>query len=159
MIHKVAAIIYLESNNETFCFFVCNWGSQIELQLTAGWLLLKLTQYKKLMPNALQFTYQNLKSISNHMKKQNKKHQNARSIDEKLKTKSLMFFVSFFSCHFQKYVNRKAFGASFLYWVDFSKGEYITRGEQNICSGIDDRYRKLCPSVLLILTISYLGVG
>ena len=30
------------------------------------------------------------------MKKQNKKHQNARSIDEKLKTKSLMFFASFF---------------------------------------------------------------
>ena len=29
-------------------------------------------------------------------KKQNKKHQNARSIDEKLQTKSLMFFVSFF---------------------------------------------------------------
>ena len=32
------------------------------------------------------------------MKKQNKKYQNARSIDKKLKTKSLMFFVSFFSC-------------------------------------------------------------
>ena len=32
------------------------------------------------------------------MKKQNKKHQNARSIGEKLKTKSLMFFVSFVSC-------------------------------------------------------------
>ena len=30
------------------------------------------------------------------MKKQNKKHPNARSIGEKLKTKSLMFFVSFF---------------------------------------------------------------
>ena len=29
------------------------------------------------------------------MKKQNKKHQNARFIDEKMKTKSLMFFVSF----------------------------------------------------------------
>ena len=29
------------------------------------------------------------------MKKPNKKHQNARCIDEKLKTKSLMFFVSF----------------------------------------------------------------
>ena len=28
------------------------------------------------------------------MKKQNKKHQNVRFIDEKLKTKSLMFFVS-----------------------------------------------------------------
>ena len=30
------------------------------------------------------------------MKKQNKKHQNARFIGEKLKTTSLMFFVSFF---------------------------------------------------------------
>ena len=30
------------------------------------------------------------------MKKQNKKHQNTRFIDEKLKTKILMFFVSFF---------------------------------------------------------------
>ena len=30
------------------------------------------------------------------MKKQNKKPQNAKSIGEKLKTKSLMFFVSFF---------------------------------------------------------------
>ena len=59
-------------------------------------------------------------------KKQNKKHQNARFIDEKLKTKSLMFFVLFFSCDLQdfkfQYVNPKAFGASFLYWVDF-KGE------------------------------------
>ena len=56
------------------------------------------------------------------MKKQNKKRQNA--IDEKLKTKGLMFFVSFFSCDLQDfkflYVNRKAFGASFLYWVDFN---------------------------------------
>ena len=35
-------------------------------------------------------------NLSNHMKKQNKKHPNARFIDEKLKTKSLVFFVSFF---------------------------------------------------------------
>ena len=35
------------------------------------------------------------------MKKQNKKRQNA--IDEKLKTKSLMFFVSFFSCDLQDF--------------------------------------------------------
>ena len=57
------------------------------------------------------------------MKRQNKKHQNARFIDEKLKTKSLMFFVSFLSCDLYNskfwYVNRKAFDASFLYWVDF----------------------------------------
>jgi hypothetical protein len=30
------------------------------------------------------------------MKKQNRKHQNARTIGEKLKTKRLMFFVSLF---------------------------------------------------------------
>ena len=36
-----------------------------------------------------------LKSCKPH-EKQNKKHQNARFIDEKLKNKSLMFFVSFF---------------------------------------------------------------
>jgi hypothetical protein len=38
---------------------------------------------------------------------------------EKLKTKNLMFFVSFFSCDLKDYklqhVNRKAFRASFLY--------------------------------------------
>ena len=37
------------------------------------------------------------------METQNKKHQNARSIDEKLKTKSLMFFVSFVSCDLQDF--------------------------------------------------------
>ena len=54
------------------------------------------------------------------MKKKAKKHQNAKFIDEKLKTKSLMFFVSFLSWDLQdfkfQYVNHKAFGASFLYW-------------------------------------------
>ena len=35
-------------------------------------------------------------NFANHMKKQNKKHENTRFIDEKLKNKSLVFFVSFF---------------------------------------------------------------
>ena len=35
-------------------------------------------------------------NLANHVKKKKKKHQNARFIDEKLKTKSLMFFASFF---------------------------------------------------------------
>ena len=35
-------------------------------------------------------------NLANNMKKQNKKHQNARFIDEKLKNRSLMFFVFFF---------------------------------------------------------------
>ena len=59
-------------------------------------------------------------NLANHKKKD----QNAKSIGEKLKTKGLMFFVSFFSRDLQDfefwYVNRKAFGASFLYWVDFN---------------------------------------
>ena len=37
-------------------------------------------------------------NLAYHIKKQNKKYQNAKSIGEKLKTKSLVFFVSFFSC-------------------------------------------------------------
>ena len=45
------------------------------------------------------------------MKKQKRKHQNDRFIDEKLKTKSLMLFVS---CDLQdfkfQYVNQKALG-------------------------------------------------
>ena len=35
-------------------------------------------------------------NLANHLKKQNKKHQNVKYIGEKLKTKGLMFFVSFF---------------------------------------------------------------
>ena len=58
-------------------------------------------------------------NFANHVKKQNKKQQNAKSIYEKLKTKSLMFFVLFFLCDLQdfkfQYVNSKVFGASFLY--------------------------------------------
>ena len=56
---------------------------------------LKSTQYKKLAPNALRFMYKNLKSCKPH-EKTKQKHQNARFNDEKLKTKSLMFFVHFF---------------------------------------------------------------
>ena len=58
----------------------------------------KSTQYKKLAPNTLRFTY-----LANHMKKQNKKHQHVKFIGEKLKTKGLMFFVSFFSCDLQDF--------------------------------------------------------
>ena len=53
------------------------------------------------------------------MRKQNKNQQNAIFIGDKLKILSLMFFVSFYSCDLQDLkfynVNRKAFGASFLY--------------------------------------------
>ena len=37
------------------------------------------------------------------MEKANKKHQNAKSIGEKLESKGLMFFVSFFSCDLQDF--------------------------------------------------------
>ena len=63
------------------------------------------------------------------MKKQNRKHQNVRFIDERLKTKSLCFI--FFSCDLRYfkfyYVNCKEFGTSFLYWVDFINFHIIFR--------------------------------
>ena len=43
----------------------------------------KVTQYKKLAPNALRFTYQNLKSCEPHEKT---KQKTSKSIGEKLKT-------------------------------------------------------------------------
>ena len=50
-------------------------------------------------------------------------------IDEKLEAKSLIFFVSFFSCDLQDfkfwYVNHKSSGEIFLYWGDFKKTFYI----------------------------------
>ena len=60
----------------------------------------KSTQYKKLAPNV---HIHKIWNLANHMKKQNKKHQNAKSIGEKLKSKGLMFFVSFFSCVFARF--------------------------------------------------------
>ena len=48
------------------------------------------------------------------MKKQNKKHQNTKSIDKKLKTKGLMSFVSLFSC------NLKDFKLEILYSCIFA---------------------------------------
>ena len=61
----------------------------------------KSTQYKKLAPNALRFTYQNLKSFKPREKTKN--IQNARYIGEKLKTKCLMFCVLFFSFDLQDF--------------------------------------------------------
>ena len=64
-----------------------------------------------------------MKSCKPH-EKTKQKLQNAKSNDEKLKTKGLMFFVSFFSCDLQdfkfQYVNNKALGKSFLNWIDFT---------------------------------------
>ena len=58
------------------------------------------------------------------MTQQNKKHQNARFIGEKVKNKNLMFFVSCDLKDFKfQYVNRKEFNTSFLYRVDFTLGK------------------------------------
>ena len=54
--------------------------------------VLKSTQNKKFEPNALWFTYENLKSCKPH-EKQTITIQNARFIDEKLKAQSFMFFI------------------------------------------------------------------
>ena len=97
------------------------WNSNFFFE-KADWLKnwLKSTQYKKLSLNALRFTYWNLKSCKLHGKTKHYKS----FIDEKLKAQSLMLFVSFFSCDVQDfksyYVNHKAFGTSFLYWIDFT---------------------------------------
>ena len=81
----------------------------------------KSTQYKKLCGS-----YIKIWNLPNYMKKQNKEHQNARFINEKLKTKSLMFFVSFFSCDLQDFqilirepqsVGRKLLVLSWLYTI------------------------------------------
>ena len=44
-----------------------------------------------------------IRNLGNHMKKQNKKHQNVKSIGEKLETEGLMLFVSFVSCDLQDF--------------------------------------------------------
>ena len=62
-------------------------GVHSEFEFQVQLLTIKATQYKKLASNALRFTFQNLKSCKPH-EKQNKKHQNDRFIDEKLKIKS-----------------------------------------------------------------------
>ena len=56
---------------------------------------LKATQYKKLSPNALHFTNCN---FANNMKKLNKKQKKGRFVDEKLKTKCLMFYFFHVIC-------------------------------------------------------------
>ena len=57
----------------------------------------KSTQYKKLVPNALRFTYWNLKSCKPH-EKQNKKHQNARYIGEILRVWCSLFHIFHVIC-------------------------------------------------------------
>ena len=43
-------------------------------------------------------------NLANHMRKQNKNHQNEIFFGDKLKILSLMFFVSFFSCDLQNFI-------------------------------------------------------
>ena len=58
-------------------------------------------------------------NCASHVKRQNIKRQNTKSIGEKLKTKGLMFFVSFFFMWFARYPI-SIFGQSLFYWVDFA---------------------------------------
>jgi hypothetical protein len=44
-----------------------------------------------------------IRNIASNIKKQSKRHQNARFIDGKMKNKSLMFFVLFFSWDLQDF--------------------------------------------------------
>ena len=61
----------------------------------------KVNSVQEACKNDLRFTYQNLKSRKPHEKKK-KKHQNAKAISGKLKTKCLMFFVSFFFTDYER---------------------------------------------------------
>ena len=87
-----------------------------------------------------------IRNLSNHMKKQNKKHQNVWFIDEKLKTKSMMFFVSLFL------VICKAFGASFLYWVDFTHFIQSSVWWSNMPSKFYQTAQTLLCNLILCLT-------
>ena len=93
---------------------------------------LKSTQNKKLAPNLLRFKYQNLKSWKSHEKNETK---NIRLLVFNFSSTNLvhilMFFVLFFMW-FPRFqiLNHKAFGASFLFWVDF-KNAYSDRSSFN----------------------------
>ena len=86
--------------------------------------IVKSTQYKKLVPNVLRFIYQNLKSCKITWKNKTK---NIRLLVFNFSWIDLVFW-SFLFCFFTRFaifqilicrVNRKAFGTSFFYWVDF----------------------------------------
>ena len=80
---------------------------------------LKSTQYKNLAPNALRFTYYDLKSFKSHEKHETK---NIRLLVFSFSPTDV--FCLIFSCCLQDFkfwfVNRKAFGIRILYWVDFT---------------------------------------
>ena len=89
--------------------------------------LLKLTQYKKLAPNALRLKLK-FEIWQIKWKKWNKEHQTL-SIQFFINQPSiLMISVLFFHVVMKisksNFVNRKVFSASFLYWVDFTWGFY-----------------------------------
>ena len=62
-------------------------------------------------------------NFANQMKKQNKKHQNTKSIAERLKFKGLMFFVSFFYvvCKISNFIMQTAKG-----WGTLCTKEHFT---------------------------------
>ena len=71
-------------------------------------------------------------NLENHKKKQNKEHQTLRFQFFINRSSILMFFVWIFHvvCEMPNFnmVNCKAYGASFLYWVDFTVQIYILWG-------------------------------
>jgi hypothetical protein len=86
------------------------------------------------------------------MKKQNKKHQNAKPIGEKLKSKGLMFFTSFFHviCKISKHLAqasctelilekkiliRKIFHPTILFQTSYSQGRTIRLSRLNAWKG------------------------
>ena len=78
-----------------FCVYL-NWSLQKVSQFTS-YSSIKLSQLsRRSLRQILCGSHIKIWNLANHMKKQNKKHQNAKSIGEKLKTTGLMFFVSFF---------------------------------------------------------------
>ena len=70
------------------CALFSIWGFSVALSTDtfSMCLIIKSTQYQKLVPNALRFTNQNLKSCKPHEK----------FVGEKLKTNGLTFIVPFF---------------------------------------------------------------
>ena len=116
---------YLSAKPFPFNFLVQIWSVFIEIGIYNFGPFLKVNSIQEASAKCFAVHFLEFEiSQTLHIKTQNSKHQNVKSIGEKLTTKGLMFFVSFFTCDLQGfksyYVNHKAFGASFLYWVYFS---------------------------------------
>ena len=96
--------------------------------------MLKSTQYKKLLPNGLRFTYRNFEILQITWFKWNKEH---HTLSFQFLSINLTFwcFLFCFLCGLQDfkfyYVNCKAFEAKFLYWVDFTFHSFLAGPSRN----------------------------